>query len=111
MIRGIWIRADPVDVMKVKFGVHKPNAQRPNVVQMKRLLSQPANAVDVVKRVSGFLFNRLYHKFRIEYNFSSHFQILRSFQQVPEHVRFSVIHITKHLMGSFSASKVRVSIN
>lgn len=68
MIRGIWIRADPVDVMKVKFGVHKPNAQRPNVVQMKRLLSQPANAVDVVKRVCGFY--RLYHKFRIEFHFS-----------------------------------------
>lgn len=37
--------------MKVKFDVHKPNAQLPNVDQMKLLLNPLANAVDAAKKV------------------------------------------------------------
>lgn len=52
MILGIWIHVDRVDVMRVKFDVHKPNAQQRNVDQMKHLLNQLDNAVDDAKKVS-----------------------------------------------------------
>lgn len=55
MTHGIWIHVDRVDVMKVKFDVHKLNVQLPNVDQMKHLLNRLVNAVDDVKKVCDFL--------------------------------------------------------
>lgn len=53
MTHGIWILADRVVVMKVKFDVRKQNAQRLNVARMKRLLNQMVNVVQNVKKVSS----------------------------------------------------------
>lgn len=55
MTHGIWILAGRVVVMKVKFDVHRQNAQRLNVARMKRLLNQMVNVVQNVKKVSSQL--------------------------------------------------------
>lgn len=51
MIHGIWIRADRVGAMKVKFDALRQNVRQQNVAQMRRLSNRPANVVRDVKRV------------------------------------------------------------